>query len=82
MDILMAISQLICRLRGKHTWRKQRKAEREADIATFARMAAVGDIKVTVLFGKICRRCGKIEAIKKRKQKSDPAAPGVDGGMK
>ena len=65
-----------CKLRGKHSWRKQRKAEREADIATLARMAAVGDIKVTALFGKICRRCGKIEAVKKRKSKSVPAAPG------
>ena len=63
----MILGKLWCALRGKHSWRKQRKAEREADIATLARMAAVGDIKVAVLFGKVCRICGWTAVVKKRK---------------
>ena len=73
----MICGKLICMLRGKHRWRRQTKTERQADIATAARMAAIGGVKVTALFGKVCRRCGKIEAVKKRKPKCVPAGLSV-----
>ena len=68
------IGQIICWLRGRHLWRRQTKAERNRDIAIAARMAAIGDIKVTVLLGKVCRRCEAVAPVKRRK----PDLPRVD----
>lgn len=65
----MIFGKLICKLLGRHNWRRQRKAERDADMVMKAAIEKNVNIEFSYAPVKICRRCGFEQAITKRKPK-------------